>query len=287
MLKKIFILNIVVFSMGYSREVTDGIGRVIEIPEKVERVISTVPSNTEIIVDMGLIDVLVGVDTYSEKISEELQGKGILNTDRLNEEKIMELMPDLVITSQHSLSKGDDSLKVFDEVGIPVYVIKNPKTLEGVKESIDEIGNLLNQREKSDRLKDNYIKKLGKLVSKEQSKKKRVYFEILNNPIYTTGDNTFLNDVLENAGGENIFKDGDGWISPTLESIIERNPEYIFVGEDRKESVEDIKRRVEWQDIDAIKNGNVYFVDEGINRPSPRVIKALEEIKEVLSNDKF
>lgn len=287
MLKKIFILNIVVFSMGYSREVTDGIGRVIEIPEKVERVISTVPSNTEIIVDMGLIDVLVGVDTYSEKISEELQGKGILNTDRLNEEKIMELMPDLVITSQHSLSKGADSLKVFDEVGIPVYVIKNPKTLEGVKESIDEIGNLLNQREKSDRLKDNYIKKLGKLVSKEQSKKKRVYFEILNNPIYTTGDNTFLNDVLENAGGENIFKDGDGWISPTLESIIERNPEYIFVGEDRKESVEDIKRRVEWQDIDAIKNGNVYFVDEGINRPSPRVIKALEEIKEVLSNDKF
>lgn len=287
MLKKIFILNIVVFSMGYSREVTDGIGRVIEIPEKVERVISTVPSNTEIIVDMGLIDVLVGVDTYSEEISEELQGKGILNTDRLNEEKIMELMPDLVITSQHSLSKGADSLKVFDEVGIPVYVIKNPKTLEGVKESIDEIGNLLNQREKSDRLKDNYIKKLGKLVSKEQSKKKRVYFEILNNPIYTTGDNTFLNDVLENAGGENIFKDGDGWISPTLESIIERNPEYIFVGEDRKESVEDIKRRVEWQDIDAIKNGNVYFVDEGINRPSPRVIKALEEIKEVLSNDKF
>lgn len=287
MLKKIFILNIVVFSMGYSREVTDGIGRVIEIPEKVERVISTVPSNTEIIVDMGLIDVLVGVDTYSEKISKELQGKGILNTDRLNEEKIMELMPDLVITSQHSLSKGADSLKVFDEVGIPVYVIKNPKTLEGVKESIDEIGNLLNQREKSDKLKDNYIKKLGKLVSKEQSKKKRVYFEILNNPIYTTGDNTFLNDVLENAGGENIFKDGDGWISPTLESIIERNPEYIFVGEDRKESVEDIKRRVEWQDIDAIKNGNVYFVDEGINRPSPRVIKALEEIKEVLSNDKF
>lgn len=287
MLKKIFILNIVVFSMGYSREVTDGIGRVIEIPEKVERVISTVPSNTEIIVDMGLIDVLVGVDTYSEEISEELQGKGILNTDRLNEEKIMELMPDLVITSQHSLSKGADSLKVFDEVGIPVYVIKNPKILEGVKESIDEIGNLLNQREKSDRLKDNYIKKLGKLVSKEQSKKKRVYFEILNNPIYTTGDNTFLNDVLENAGGENIFKDGDGWISPTLESIIERNPEYIFVGEDRKESVEDIKRRVEWQDIDAIKNGNVYFVDEGINRPSPRVIKALEEIKEVLSNDKF
>ncbi len=176
MLKKIFILNIVVFSMGYSREVTDGIGRVIEIPEKVESVISTVPSNTEIIVDMGLIDVLVGVDTYSEEISEELQGKGILNTDRLNEEKIMELMPDLVITSQHSLSKGADSLKVFDEVGIPVYVIKNPKTLEGVKESIDEIGNLLNQREKSDRLKDNYIKKLGKLVSKEQSKKKRVYF---------------------------------------------------------------------------------------------------------------
>ncbi|MGL4804106.1 MAG: ABC transporter substrate-binding protein, partial [Cetobacterium sp.] len=118
-------------------------------------------------------------------------------------------------------------------------------------------------------------------------KQKRVYFEILNNPIYTTGGKTFLNDVIKNAGGKNIFENQEGWISPTLESIIEENPEFIFVGEDRKEIVEDIKSRPEWQEIDAVKTGKVYFIDEGINRPSTRVLKSLKQMKEVLSNDKF
>lgn len=283
MLRKIFVLSIVVFSVGYSKIFVDGIGREVEISKKVERVISTVPSNTEIIVDMGLVNVLLGVDIYSEKISKELEGKGVLNTDRLNEERIIDLMPDLVITSQHSLSKGKESLKVFDEIGIPIYVMKTPKSLEEVKNSIDEIGSLLNENEKSDILKNRYVKELEKLVIQNKISKKRVYFEILNNPIYTTGNKTFLNDVIENAGGRNIFGDQEGWISPTLESVIEKNPEVILIGEDRKEIVEEIKNRAEWQEIDAIKNGRIYVIDEGINRPSPRVLKSLRQIKEVLS----
>lgn len=286
MLKRILILNIFLFSLGYSKVFVDGIGREVKVPEKVEKVISTVPSNTEIIVDMGLVNILSGVDIYSEKVSKELEGKGILNTDRLNEEKIIELMPDLVITSQHSLSKGKDSLKIFDEVGIPIYVMKTPNTLEGVKNSIDEIGKILNEKEKSDRLKESYEKELEKLTL-QSKKRRRVYFEILNSPIYTTGGKTFLNDVIKNAGGENIFENQEGWIAPTLESIIEKNPEFIFVGEDRKETIEEIKNRPEWQEIDAIKNNSVYFVDVGINRPSTRVFKSLKQIKEVLSNDKF
>ena len=283
MLRKIFVLSLVVFSVGYSKIFVDGIGREVEISKKVERVISTVPSNTEIIVDMGLVNILLGVDIYSEKISKELEGKGVLNTDRLNEERIIDLMPDLVITSQHSLSKGKESLKVFDEIGIPIYVMKTPKSLEEVKNSIDEIGSLLNENEKSDILKNRYVKELEKLVIQNKISKKRVYFEILNNPIYTTGNKTFLNDVIENAGEHNIFGDQEGWISPTLESVIEKNPEVILIGEDRKEIVEEIKNRAEWQEIDAIKNGRIYVIDEGINRPSPRVLKSLRQIKEVLS----
>lgn len=285
MLKKILILNTIIFSIGYSKIYIDGIGREVNIPEKVERVVSTVPSNTEIIVDMGLVDILVGVDTYSENITDKLKGKGVLSTDRLNEEKIIELMPDLVITSQHNLSKGKESLKIFEEIEIPVYVIKNPNSLEEVKVSIEKIGEILNRKAESDELKEKYIKELEKIYLDKKKPIKKVYFEILNNPIYTTGSKTFLNDVLENAGGENIFRDKEGWISPTLESIIEKNPEVIFVGEDRKFIVEEIKKRSEWQEIDAVKNKRVYFVDEGINRPSTRVLKALKQIKEVLSND--
>ncbi|MGL5188927.1 MAG: hypothetical protein ACRC7S_04595, partial [Cetobacterium sp.] len=70
MLKKIMILNTFIFTICFSRVLVDSTGRVIEIPENIERVISTVPSNTEIIVDMGLVDLLIGVDSYSEKVDE-------------------------------------------------------------------------------------------------------------------------------------------------------------------------------------------------------------------------
>ena len=72
MLKKIMILNTFIFTICFSRVLVDSTGRVIEIPENIERVISTVPSNTEIIVDMGLVDLLIGVDSYSEKVDERL-----------------------------------------------------------------------------------------------------------------------------------------------------------------------------------------------------------------------
>ncbi len=282
MLKKIMILNTFIFTICFSRVLVDSTGRVIEIPENIERVISTVPSNTEIIVDMGLVDLLIGVDSYSEKVDERLKGKGFLRSDDLNEEKIVELMPDLVISSHHNLKKGKESLKFFDEVGIPVYVIKSPKSLSEVADSVTEIGEVLNRKDEAEKLKDRFLEELKMIVSNRNLENKRVYFEILDSPIYTTGAETFLNDALESIGGRNIFKSEKGWISPPLESILEKNPEIILVGEDRKYMIEEILKRVEWQEIDAIKNRNVYFVDESINRPSTRVLKALRALKEEL-----
>ncbi|MGL5543880.1 MAG: ABC transporter substrate-binding protein [Cetobacterium sp.] len=282
MLKKIIILNTFIFTICFSRVVIDSTGREVEIPESIKRVISTVPSNTEIIVDMGLVELLVGVDSYSEKVDERLNGKGFLRSDDLNEEKIVELMPDLVISSHHNLKKGKESLKFFDEVGIPVYVIKSPKSLSEVADSVTEIGEVLNRKNEAEDLKSKFLKELKEVVSNKDSKSKRVYFEILENPIYTTGSETFLNDVLESIGGKNIFKDEKGWISPPLESILEKDPDVILVSEDRKEIVERILKRDKWQDISAIKNRKVYYIDESINRPSPRILKALKELKEVL-----
>ncbi|MGL5625447.1 MAG: ABC transporter substrate-binding protein [Cetobacterium sp.] len=282
MLKKIMILNTFIFTICFSRVLVDSTGRVIEIPENIERVVSTVPSNTEIIVDMGLVDLLVGVDSYSEKVDKRLSEKGVLRSDDLNEEKIVELMPDLVISSHHNLKKGKESLKFFDEVGIPVYVIKNPKSLSEVADSVIEIGEILNKKSEAEHLKDKFLKELKEIVSNKNSEDKKVYFEILENPIYTTGSKTFLNDVLESVGGKNIFRDEKGWISPPLESILEKDPDVILVGEDRKYMVEEILARDEWQDVNAIKNKEVYFIDESINRPSPRVLKALKELREVL-----
>lgn len=281
---KILGLFFYLFSLSFSETVVDGLGREIEIPLKVERIVSTVPSNTELIIDMGLIDKIVGVDIYSEKISQELKGLGVLNTNALNEEKIIELAPDLVIASSHNLSKGVDSLKIFEELEIPVFVVHTSVNLEDVCNSIDQMGKLLSEPEKAKVLKKRYAEKLDSIknMTSKIKKRRRVYFEIMPEPIYTTGGKTFINSMIEVAGGRNIFSEEEGWITPSLEKLIEKNPEIIFIGEDKKELVEDIKTRVEWQDIDAVKNNRIYVVDEGINRPSTRVLIALEQMQKLL-----
>ncbi|WP_297596822.1 ABC transporter substrate-binding protein [uncultured Cetobacterium sp.] len=281
---KILGLFFYLFSLSFSETVVDGLGREIEIPLKVERIVSTVPSNTELIIDMGLIDKIVGVDIYSEKISQELKGLGVLNTNALNEEKIIELAPDLVIASSHNLSKGVDSLKIFEELEIPVFVVHTSVNLEDVCNSIDQMGKLLSEPGKAKVLKKRYTEKLDSIknMTSKIKKRRRVYFEIMPEPIYTTGGKTFINSMIEVAGGRNIFSEEGGWITPSLEKLIEKNPEIIFIGEDKKELVEDIKTRVEWQDIDAVKNNRIYVVDEGINRPSTRVLIALEQMQKLL-----
>lgn len=281
---KILGLFFYLFSLSFSETVVDGLGREIEIPLKVERIVSTVPSNTELIIDMGLIDKIVGVDIYSEKISQELKGLGVLNTNALNEEKIIELAPDLVIASSHNLSKGVDSLKIFEELEIPVFVVHTSVNLEDVCNSIDQMGKLLSEPGKAKVLKKRYTEKLDSIknMTSKIKKRRRVYFEIMPEPIYTTGGKTFINSMIEVAGGRNIFSEEEGWITPSLEKLIEKNPEIIFIGEDKKELVEDIKTRVEWQDIDAVKNNRIYVVDEGINRPSTRVLIALEQMQKLL-----
>ncbi|MGL4672414.1 MAG: ABC transporter substrate-binding protein [Cetobacterium sp.] len=284
---KILVLMIFLNVITYSKIFVDGMNRKVDIPLNIKRVVSTVPSNTEILVDMELVDILVGVDIYSENISEKLKGKGISKTDKLNEEKIIELMPDLIIASHHNLIRGKESITFFEEVGIPVYIIKNSETLDDISNSIIEIGNILNRNLAAENLKIEYEKELEKLKQEKPLENKRVYFEIFDNPLYTTGKDTFINDILEIGGGKNIFSDVKGWIMPSLEKILSRDPEIILLSRDSNSKVEDILNRSEWQEVSAIKNKRVYYIDESINRPSPRVVRALEDIRNQLENNEI
>lgn len=278
------VLFMIMFNLSFSKTLIDGMGRTVKIDKKVQRVISTVPSNTEIIVEMGLTDKLVGVDIYSEKVSPELKGLGFFNTDSLNEEKILELNPDLVITSTHSLFDASKSLKMFEKLEIPVFVVSDISELEEVLKSVDEIGALFDEPQKANILKEHYSTELKKIkeTTKDIKNRKSIYFEIVDQPNYTAGGDTLIDTIIETAGGINIFHDEKGWISPPLEKIIEKNPDIILVGKDREKTVESIRNRKEWQDINAVKNGRVYSVDEGINRPSTRVLKSLIELQEIL-----
>lgn len=266
------------------RMVTDREGTEVNIPTKIEKIISTAPSNTEVLMALGLGDKLVAIDKYStdiEGINTELPQIDFLNPDA---ETIIGLEPDIVIASGHNKTGSvEDPFKAISEAGIPVVYIPSSDSIDGIYKDIEFIADVVNERSKGKEIVDDMkaqveeIKAIGDTITD----KKSVYIEISPAPYLSSfGKSTFLNEMIEIIGAKNIFENEEGWISPTAEAIIDANPDVIITNAGYMENpTEEIKSRDAWENINAIKNNEVYLVDQNASsRPSQNVIKALEQM---------
>ena len=266
------------------RMVTDREGTEVNIPTKIEKIISTAPSNTEVLMALGLGDKLVAIDKYStdiEGINTELPQIDFLNPDA---ETIIGLEPDIVIASGHNKTGSvEDPFKAISEAGIPVVYIPSSDSIDGIYKDIEFIADVVNERSKGKEIVDDMkaqveeIKAIGDTITD----KKSVYFEISPAPYLSSfRKSTFLNEMIEIIGAKNIFENEEGWISPTAEAIIDANPDVIITNAGYMENpTEEIKSRDAWENINAIKNNEVYLVDQNASsRPSQNVIKALEQM---------
>lgn len=266
------------------RMVTDREGTEVNIPTKIEKIISTAPSNTEVLMALGLGDKLVAIDKYStdiEGINTELPQIDFLNPDA---ETIIGLEPDIVIASGHNKTGSvEDPFKAISESGIPVVYIPSSDSIDGIYKDIEFIADVVNEKSKGKEIVDDMkaqveeIKAIGDTITD----KKSVYFEISPAPYLSSfGKSTFLNEMIEIIGAKNIFENEEGWVSPTAEAIIDANPDVIITNAGYMENpTEEIKSRDAWENINAIKNNEVYLVDQNASsRPSQNVIKALEQM---------
>ena len=233
---------------------------------------------------LGLGDKLVAIDKYStdiEGINTELPQIDFLNPDA---ETIIGLEPDIVIASGHNKTGSvEDPFKAISEAGIPVVYIPSSDSIDGIYKDIEFIADVVNERSKGKEIVDDMkaqveeIKAIGDTITD----KKSVYFEISPAPYLSSfGKSTFLNEMIEIIGAKNIFENEEGWVSPTAEAIIDANPDVIITNAGYMENpTEEIKSRDAWENINAIKNNEVYLVDQNASsRPSQNVIKALEQM---------
>ncbi len=298
MKKKIIAILMTMFimagcSQNKEREITDREGTKVSIPNKIDKIISTAPSNTEVIVDLGLGDKLVAVDKYSSDvpgISKDLTKIDFSNPDA---EAIIGLNPDIIIASGHNKTgSSEDPFKLVKEAGIPVVYIPSSESIKGIYEDIEFIANILNVENKGNELVNDMKSKIDEIASigKNITDKKSVYFEISPAPsLFTFGQGTFLNEMIEIIGAKNIFADEKGWISPSAESVIDKNPDIIFTNVDYTENpIKEIETRDGFENISAVKNNAVYQIDKNSSsRPSQNIILALSQMAESIYPDKY
>lgn len=270
----------------------DRAGNKITIPSEINKIISISPSNTEMIVDLGFGDKLVAVDKYSgsiEGIPENIPYFDIMNPDV---EQLVALEPDIIYATGMSLSDGNDPFKPIKDLGITVVYIPASDSIEGIYKDIMFIAGSLQVSDKGQELVDTMKTKIDKFkeIGSTIEDKKTVYFEIAAAPnLYSFGSGVFLNEMIELLGAENILAEQEKWISVADEVIVAANPDVILTNVNYIENaVDEIKNRAGWENVTAIKNNDVYYIDNNASSLSNHnIVKALDQMAETIYPDVY
>lgn len=266
------------------RTVVDRLGSEHSIPLEVKRVISYSPTFTQIILDLELGDLLIAVDTNSERFYEIPEGVASFDMMSPDNEALIALEPDLVIATDMTAAGGaEDPFALMRSAGISVITVKTPNTLAEIAQDVAFLSDILGKKEEGIALASNMDTALAEYAQLGQNLEEpvKVYFEISAAPYsYSFGKGVFLNEMIEILGCENIFGDQEGWLSVTAEAAVALNPDVIFTNIDYLEDpVAEILSREGWQDMQAIQNGEVYLINPNASsQANHHVIDALDEM---------
>ncbi len=272
----------------YPTTIIDDLGRKVAVASEPTRIVSLVPSSTEIIFAIGAGSKIVGVTRYDKHPQElvDMVKKGevavVGGGFDPDIEKIVAMKPDLILANGPSQRSA---LARFEELGLTV-VYSNPKDIVSLLVNIRLLGNVTNSAAGAEKLVMDLKQKIEVLSGKVKDRPRvRVYVELASDPLISASKGSFVDELVVVAGGVNVFQNMSA-LFPTVssEAVIVLNPEVIIVTS--ASHIEQVKQRQGWHIVDAVKKNRVYAVDGILFAPSPRIVQGLEEIAQALHSVK-
>jgi iron complex transport system substrate-binding protein len=274
--------------------IKDATDQDVVIDAKPEKIVSLIPSNTEIAYELGLGEDIVGVSDY-DNYPEEVATKEKIGGMELNIEKILSLTPDLVLAHASSGMTSEEGLKQLKDAGVAVLVVNDAVNFEQTFDSIDMIGKATGEQQEAKKIikdmKESFDMIEKKAAEIEESKRKTVFVEVSPEPeIYTPGKNTFIDGMLSMIHANNASEELEGWVKIDQEAIIQKNPDAIVTtyGYYTEKAAEKVLARKGWQDMNAIKEKQVFDVHSDlVTRPGPRLAEGVEELAKAIYPEVF
>ncbi|GAB6391612.1 MAG: ABC transporter substrate-binding protein [Treponematales bacterium] len=254
-------------------------------PEReMTRIISTAPSNTEIIAGLGLADRLVACDRYSLSVPGVNAALPEIDFFYPDVEAVIGLEPDIIISSEvNNFGAAGSPFKPLADMNIETVLIPTAVSIADIYGGIRRIALALNVPEQGETLVAAMKSEVDAAAERGRAvtHKARVYFEAASYPsMVSFGSGVYLNEMIEISGAENVFAGVKGWFSPGAEAVISANPEVILVFSDSPDNTaEAFAKRPGFAGIDAVKNNRVYAIDaDSASRPSQHITKALAQM---------
>jgi len=272
--------------------IVDDLGREIEIGKLPQRIISLAPSNTEILFALGLEDKVVGVTQYCNYPEAAKAKPRVAGYSTPDIEKVVSLEPELVIAeSIHEKT----ALPTLENVGLTVIVM-SASSLDTVLRDITLVGQITGKSKAAAQLVDDLSGRIEAITAKTEDltpeERLRVLYVCWHDPIWTLGSETFIDDLIQKAGGANIFADDFKKSRVvSLEAVVDRNPQVIIVssmGTMGNLVYNSIKTHPRLSAVEATVNGRVYLIDgDLIERPGPRIADGLEQVAKFIHPEIF
>jgi len=270
-----------------SIEITDQAGRVVTLDAIPQRIVSLAPSNTEILFALGLNDSIVGVTDWCDYPPEALEKDSIGDFYPPNIEAIVAMEPDLAVAA--NIHK-DEYVPQMESLGLKVIVL-DPKTVDEVIDAIAIAGEATGTEDAASQLAEDMqarIDDVQSLVSGlSEEEIPRVFYVIWHDPLMTVGNDTLQDEVIQLAGGQNIFDDLSGYPVVDLETILDRDPQVIIVGSghdvEQDATFQWVQNEARLRDTEAAREGMIFKIDADlVDRPGPRIVDGIEEMLELI-----
>lgn len=259
--------------------VKDDAGRSVTIPEKPDRIVSLAPANTEIVAALGLESMLVGVTTYCDypESVKDLPKVGDFATPNI--EAISAAKPDIILATTGVQA---DVIAQLEGLGATVLAI-DPQNLKGVMSAIKTVASATGVPEKGDELVEDMTLSLEEVrAAVAETSAVPCFIEIAQNPLYTAGAGTLIDDLIIAAGGKNIVAE-KGYVGYSLEKLVELDPAVYLATKGSMSDPADLAKRQGYSSLAAVKGGRVYVLEDNlVSRPGPRVIEGVRQIVDAL-----
>ena len=275
--------------------VTDMAGREVSLAGPAESIVVLMPSDCEILFEIGAGDKVIGRGSYCDYPEDAVADIPVVKSgNELNIEEIIALKPQVVVMFMMGHTK-EQAEQIENEAKIPV-IATYASTIAETYDVITLLGKVTGKEEEAAAVVQDMKDRFAVVASKAKDSGLTVYFE--STPLeygwglYSAGKGSFMDEIGSLCGLKNIFgdvTDGNGWPVVNEEDVIAANPDIIITidsnGMGEQNAAEIIMAREAWQGMDAVKNGNIYVVDgNAFSRPGPRLAVAAEALIELIES---
>lgn len=279
-------------NVSEEQTIADIVGQEVVLESQPDAIVTLVPSLTETVFALGLGDHLVGRSDWCNYPEEALEIPSVGGME-FDVETIIGLNPDIVIAHEMGVNAAEGGFEQLRNAGIPLLIVGNEKNIDDVYRNIKLVGKAIHAEEAADQLVTEMQAKFAEISEKADvitdEERRKVWIEI-DPTLITVGKDTFLTEMLEIINADNIAKDEEGWPQYSEEQVLAHNPDVIITtyGYYIDAPKEEIIKRSGWENVNAIKEGRIYDIDNDmVTRAGPRLAKGVEDLAKSIYPEVF